>query len=319
MTSAFRYRAFGLSIASELALPAPLEPDPRGAGIDLAIRVGPLLTPPAPDDEVQRISTALQLDARGTDHWVLFAFGHNLHERFTASIRPGDVEVGWSAGIVPSDLAQHLVGVVLAAHAFVSGRVCLHGSAIRIGGRTLVILGDSGRGKSTLTAALVAGGAQLVTEEFITLGTDPRAIEIGVPAVKIGPAAAAVIGPVGIVRRAFEHADYAGEGVVVALDTAHLAPVGQTAIGEVHLLGARHAGTDALVSRPLATATAADALARAGYWMPFLPKAIQHRVMRAAFDIALSCPVRRLSLPDDLGALPRVAACLINRMSRSEG
>lgn len=319
MTSAFRYRAFGLSIASELALPAPLEPDPHDAEIDLTIRVGPLLAAPGPDDEVERISSALQLAARGADHWVLFAFGRNPHERFTASIRPGAVDIGWNAGIEPSDLAQHLVGVVLAAHAFVSGRVCLHGSAIRVGDRTLVILGDSGRGKSTLTAALVARGAQLVTEEFVTLGTDPRAIALGIPAVKIGPAAAAAIGLFGIARSAFEHADYTSEGVVVALDAARLAPVDQTTIAEVHLLGTRHAGADAHLSAPLATAEAADALARAGYWMPFLPKAIQRRVMRAAFDIALDCPVRRLSLPDNLGSLPQVASSLINRMSRSEG
>jgi len=318
VTPTRRYRTFGLSIRSALALPAPLEADPDGTTVDLHVGIGPLLAPPEADSGIARISNALCLDPRAPAHWVLHAFGRDLRQRFSFDVRPGSIVAGWNAGVEPADLARHLVGVALAAHTFVSGRVCLHGSAVRAGGSTLVLLGDSGFGKSTLTAALVAQGSQLVCEEIILLGADPLLVSTGLPTIKLAPEGAAATGFSDPLRRAFVHTDYASEGVLVELETKHLAPLSQSPMAQILLLGARHTATGLCLSDALAPAAAAEALARAAYWMAYLPMTTRHRVMRAAFDIALRCPVRRLSLPDDLGSLPTNARGLINVMIEAE-
>lgn len=119
-------------------------------------------------------------------------------------------------------------------------------------------------------------------------------------------------------RRAFVHTDYASEGVLVELETKRLAPLSHSPMAQILLIGARHAAKGLRLSDVLAPAAAAEALAGAAYWMAHLPMTTRHRVMRAAFDIALRCPIRHLSLPDDLESLPANARGLINVMIEAE-
>lgn len=51
----------------------------------------------------------------------------------------------------------------------VHGLCALHAAAVEIDGSCVVLPGDSGRGKSTLVAALVAGGAVLVSDDTVVL------------------------------------------------------------------------------------------------------------------------------------------------------
>lgn len=52
------------------------------------------------------------------------------------------------------------------------GRLVLHGTAVRIKGRTAVLVGPSGTGKSTLAAALLGRGGTLVTEDVAPIYTE---------------------------------------------------------------------------------------------------------------------------------------------------
>ena len=49
------------------------------------------------------------------------------------------------------------------------GRVLLHAGAVERDGRAIVVAGESGRGKSTLTAALVQAGFNYVTDELVLI------------------------------------------------------------------------------------------------------------------------------------------------------
>lgn len=61
----------------------------------------------------------------------------------------------------------------------------VHGSAVALDGRGLLILGPSGAGKSTLTLNLLALGAALVSDDATLIcGTDP--LEIRAPAAIAG-------------------------------------------------------------------------------------------------------------------------------------
>ena len=52
------------------------------------------------------------------------------------------------------------------------GALPLHASAVAVGGRAIVICGITGRGKSTLAAALVARGHQAIAEDGVVVGFD---------------------------------------------------------------------------------------------------------------------------------------------------
>lgn len=307
-----RYRAFGLTIDSEIALLAPAEPEP-GRTPDLTMREGPLLEAPGAGSDIAVVSSLLRLAFLASDHWEIHACGFEPAQRYTAIVRPGRVEVGWSRGVLRGDVARHLVSLVLAAHAYVRGGVCLHGCAVATGDRATLVLGASGRGKSTLAAAMIAEGARLVSEEIVMLGADPLLVVVGTPAVKICPRVADLLGFAGRTRPAYAHADYAHEGVLVALDEAQFASRAVSPIGEIILLGQRHGGESPALSPPLPAAQAAAALADCGYWMQHLPPEARGRVMRAGLEIARRRPVRTLSLPDDLSALPQAARLLCGR------
>lgn len=309
MSVSLRYRAFGLSIMSEIVLPAPLEPDGRCTP-DVTVQAGPLQDPPGQGVDVAVVSRLLRLGFRAPDHWEVHATGLNPMQRFTAIVRPGRVEVGWNAGVEVADLGRHILGIVVAAHTYISKGVCLHGCAILMEERALLVLGASGRGKSTLAAALVADGGRLVSEELVVLGVDPGSVLAGVPAVKVSPRAAGVLGLSGRAHPAYAHADYAHEGVLIDLDDAQFVSSNETEIGDVYLLGHRHAGASPIVSQPLRTAEAALALANSGYWMAFLPSTARGLVMQASLEIARRRRVRILRLPDDLTALSRAARFL---------
>lgn len=54
--------------------------------------------------------------------------------------------------------------------------VHLHSAAVAAGGATVIIVGNSGKGKSTLTARLVQRGWQYVTDEQVTIRPDDRMV-----------------------------------------------------------------------------------------------------------------------------------------------
>jgi hypothetical protein len=66
-----------------------------------------------------------------------------------------------------------LAGTVSAFLLALRGETVLHASAVAIGGAALAFVGQSGRGKSTIAALLCVGGAELVTDDVLTIDTGP--------------------------------------------------------------------------------------------------------------------------------------------------
>lgn len=70
----------------------------------------------------------------------------------------------------PAQLVPMVIGdLTIRALQRVDGLCALHAAALEIDGSCVVMPGDSGRGKSTLAAALVAGGAVLVSDDTVVL------------------------------------------------------------------------------------------------------------------------------------------------------
>ncbi|MBX3207367.1 MAG: hypothetical protein KF764_20130 [Labilithrix sp.] len=59
-----------------------------------------------------------------------------------------------------------------------AGEISLHGSAVTVGGRAVVMLGTSGRGKSTLAAALCRRGAELLADDAVGLTFTATSVDV---------------------------------------------------------------------------------------------------------------------------------------------
>src|SRR5579884_948907 len=68
----------------------------------------------------------------------------------------------------------------------------LHGTAVEVGGRALVLLGDSGYGKSTLAAAFTAAGHRLLSDDVLVITRQQKPalgywLHPGIPRLKLLP------------------------------------------------------------------------------------------------------------------------------------
>lgn len=179
------YALFGGRLRSPLVL-AGLRPLPPDADPHWRLRVTD--TPPAPAPS-----------AAQTAEWA----DGDLHIRLThlrtgwrlAYADTGTYDVSadgarwtWHPGPhAPRELVQaDLLGRVLALALSARGALPLHGAAVTVAGRGIVLLGAKHAGKSTLAAALAAGGARLVADDMAAVddGAVPRLLP-GAPLLRL--------------------------------------------------------------------------------------------------------------------------------------
>lgn len=142
------YKAFGLTIASELPIPQlPLaeasEADVRVVRANLSA-----LTP----EDVKSVFTHTVIQPTTTDT-VFRITGGNLIE---ADVAEGDTD-----GFV----AMYLLGSCMGAILVQRGYMLLHGSCVTNGKQSVLITGDSGAGKSTTAAEFLKHGWKLLTDD----------------------------------------------------------------------------------------------------------------------------------------------------------
>jgi len=149
-----RYRAFGLSIESDLQLPELVRGD--GAATDLRVMRSEL---PAPleDDFDSRVSIwgerdFLQFEVPGVGRFRAVSGKALLYDP------EGDAD--------PSDLRLFALGSGFGAVLMQRSSLVLHGSVVVADSRAFAFLGDSGAGKSTLAASLVARGLGLLSDDL---------------------------------------------------------------------------------------------------------------------------------------------------------
>ncbi|RVC82740.1 serine kinase [Mesorhizobium sp. M4A.F.Ca.ET.022.05.2.1] len=177
------YRAYGLTIRSEVALPeleatAPAEPD-------IVITVGPI-DHPGP----QLVAgTAFRFEpARQYLAWE--AVGAFL----ISDARRIDIEP--VPGIDDQLIAFPLLGPVMALLLHQRGLLVLHASAIAVGGRSAIFMGDKGAGKSTTASAMISAGHRLLTDDVVAVDMsrpDGPVIIPAFPQLKLAADAAAAI------------------------------------------------------------------------------------------------------------------------------
>lgn len=173
--SSFSYRAYGLRIQSDLELP---EFSPASAGkVDVHIRLKPVSWPLA-----ERAAGAI-LDLSADTQYL----GWNGVGRF--AVHGGrEISVEPAANAGEALVRLPLVGSAMALLLYVRGYLVLHASAVAIGGRGAIFVGDRTAGKSTTAATLVAVGHRLLADDVVAVdvlkGRAPRILP-GFPQLKL--------------------------------------------------------------------------------------------------------------------------------------
>ena len=163
------YSVFGLRLESALPLPGLRPaPPPRGAGgAGVVVRRGPVEAPGP-------------VGAYGVTGWP--------GDDADTVVWRRDTRLRIAATEIVVDTAddafarQCVLGPGLGVLLHRRGHLVLHGSAVDVGGRAVVLVGDKGAGKSTTAAALVARGHRLLTDDLVALDAGGAA-----PAVLPGP------------------------------------------------------------------------------------------------------------------------------------
>jgi HPr Serine kinase C-terminal domain len=103
----------------------------------------------------------------------------------------------FTAGKIHPDFERlPLSGFAMAAVLHQCGLWVLHGSAVEINGKAVVVAGEKMAGKSTLVAGLLSKGHRLISDDVTALAIDDNGVYVlpGIPAIKLWPKAAESIG-----------------------------------------------------------------------------------------------------------------------------
>jgi hypothetical protein len=176
------YSAYGLTIHSALPLPelitlAEGKPDViiRLAKIDSAYLTN-----------LNREDRFYFADKEALVHWEQIG---------TFLVRDGsEIVIDLKPGIDENLVRLPLLGSVLAVLLHQRGYLVLHASAISIQGDGVAFIGEKGRGKSTIAAALYARGHTLIGDDIVALDVNEQGLPFllpGFPQFKLWPAAAA--------------------------------------------------------------------------------------------------------------------------------
>ncbi|PBB80530.1 serine kinase [Mesorhizobium sp. WSM3879] len=150
------YKAYGLTIGSEVALPE-LEPT-APATSDIEIAVGPIDFPEA------ALPNAAAFRFEPTRQYLSWqAVGTFLISDASR------IDVDPAPGVDDPLLAFPLLGPVLALTLHQRGLLVLHASAIAVGGQSVIFMGDKGAGKSTTAGAMIRAGHLLLTDDVVAL------------------------------------------------------------------------------------------------------------------------------------------------------
>ena len=172
----YRYAIFGGTLRSEIPLPE-LRPA-AGTSADWTLHVAPE-PPPAPRTDVRLLGSENvipDVDVRLYKNGASYRMTYEDTGAFDIA-RDGSTIIWWKPAGARVESAQlDVVNRVLPVALHVSGMLCLHGSAVSLGGQAIAFLAPRHFGKSTLAIALTEIGGRILTDDAV-------AVELGPPLV----------------------------------------------------------------------------------------------------------------------------------------
>lgn len=297
----------GLKVDSDLPLPDLLPWTGDGRAPDVEVRLGAV--PDRLEDPVHA-GPVLQVGRDGTCRYDIAGVAAYL------------VEAGRRVTVQPRmaadapDVRLFLLGSVFGGLCHQRGLLPLHAGCVEVGGQAVAFAGESGVGKSTLTAAFLRRG-------FPVLADDVTVVDVGAPG---GPRVLPAFPRIKLWRDAMDGLGLSADGlepIRAQLEKFHLPveagfraePLPLAAVYHLKTVGdARHAGLE-----PLRGGAAVNALVEAVYRR----MAALHMGRRAALMAALmrvaALPGLRLSRVHDLGALDAAVSMIAARHAADGG
>lgn len=186
---AFRYRAFGLVVDSEIPWPG-CPPAERAGGPDLVLRRSRIAAPRGEEIWSATIDgRPVTLTRREDGRHVLT---HGDRARFEISAGAASLTVD-APGEQESLWQRFMLDTALFSASHLAGHELLHGTGLAHEGGVLAILAGSGAGKTSLALALLARGAALVADDVLAIDRAGGAMVVhpGPPVMNVPRSAAA--------------------------------------------------------------------------------------------------------------------------------
>jgi hypothetical protein len=172
------YSAFGISLRSNVPLPGltQVQNPPVAPVVNLHLGMSPSNDSDFFGQEVIWYTSAI-LNSDGEPALHIWKSSNNDFLRlaycdgmqFWIDKNRTNVWAVWPDTSSLEDAAIYLFGPVLGILLRLRGEICLHASAVAIGGRVAVFAGDAGAGKSTTAAAFARKGHPVVSDDIIRL------------------------------------------------------------------------------------------------------------------------------------------------------
>jgi hypothetical protein len=207
--------------------------------------------------------------------------------------------------------ATYLLGQVLSFALVMQGLDSLHATAISIGTSSIGFIGDCGAGKSTLLASFLQSGYKLLTDDLLLLSQVDDCILSypGPQRIKLLPETAMLLPR----RNGSVRMNPLVRKLVFPIDAKQCCarPVPLKAL---YLLG-KPASTHRISISTLAPQKVLLALIKNSFNVALTDTKRLERQFNWAANIAAKVPVKRVSYPRDLAALPKVRAAILADLS----
>ena len=316
------YRAHGLTIASDRPLPELVAAGAHEAP-DLTIRFDSLPVDPGesspwfespyrtPTGTPELVATRL---AEG--RWLGFTYADGT--RFLVDDGLTEIRVSGAPTLTAAGVAEYLLGPILGIVLRLRGVVCLHASAVAIGGRAVAFVGAAGAGKSTMAATFARAGVPALSDDTIALTRRGSSwlVAPAYPRVRLWPESVSALGLDDGVALAPENGDVGtrhqfdlGSAGVFAHDAVPLAAIYLIEFEE----GLAQPRMDAVSATDALPVLSANTFA-----YRVLDRERRAQEFGTLADVLATVPVRRLSRARDLSQLDEVRAAILRDMAGRE-
>jgi len=312
------YRFSDLIVASAWPLPELPPVPPRGSATP-ALAIRPLAAPPPDPGEGNWIhrwpenSGGMSLGRSGEGNGFLLRFPHLAD--FVIS-EHGRAIGAWPAPETSPETLRHLMlDQVLPRVLAHRGRLVVHAGAVCVGQEAIAFIGDTGRGKSTLTGSFYAAGNSLLSDDGLELAHKESATLVGptYPSLRLWPDTVT-----GMFARAPDlapMAHYSSKRRVILSNVESIAPVPLAAI---YILAPDPQDEVAGISlTQVSPREACITIISNSFQLDVTDRHRATNLLTAASTIAQQLPVFSLVYPRNFAVLPDVHQAILNQHCQS--
>jgi hypothetical protein len=238
-----------------------------------------------------------------------FRFSYADRTEFLIDHDGTEVWAQWVEPLTLEDTATYLLGPVMGFVMLLRGIVCLHASAVAVGGRALALLGPAGSGKSTTAAAFSNRGFAVLAEDVVTLDDrgDSFFVRPGYPCIRLWPASVkALYGSETHLPKLTPNWDKR------YLDLSHQFQADPLPLAAIYHLGERHHDDAAPFVESLNRSDALMSLVANTYATKLMDKQMRAREFELLTRVLNRVPVRRVTPHADAARLNQLCDSILD-------